>query len=229
MELDERFYPSALLVGRSPHWQALLEKLQDACRKGGGENLDIQAFSALLPALGFESPFRLYIEMVRLCVLIGVAELAPVPFSHKDCSSWVTPLLALIARQGENRTGASIRKIPLHRAGQHLYTASIQAEDWNVPGVRLLWKRKVPFLGDEHSILRLASLSQIPKLVRAALPGIVVTPVGDASRDGLDYCLILSIKQADGLWTECLRAGSVALHCAQVGDADQFFLTEESP
>lgn len=88
--------------------------------------------------------------------------------------------------------------------------------------LKLIVRYKAGQLVPQRSLLRLGALSRLPRMLRMALPGIVLHDGTNALNPG-ELCFVL---ERSGLaWEECLGEGVMGLHCLQ-GSPDWKFVLQ---
>ncbi|HSQ42693.1 MAG TPA: hypothetical protein VLM37_10475 [Fibrobacteraceae bacterium] len=216
--LDDDFLPPALrLVGSAP-WRLFLEELSRLCLRL--EKPELKILDRLLPILSQGSTSSLHLELVRYLFFPA----GDPPTYDPAEASWALVFRDNLRHSLSAGADCSQVRVSLSRAGRQLFTASLQAKDWRAHSVHLIWRRTEAFQGDEVALLRLSALGQIPRLVRAALPGALLTPLRFGVGEGGLACAAFQVDGQDPLWQEALNCGAVALHCTCADFGDRFLL-----
>jgi len=230
--LDPTYFPPVLRVGASVHWEALLIRLEQWCQGillrtdlSPIVRAGVQCFAALLLVMAERSVQALQDEWLRLLGMLGV-NVPRIPSANGGSVNWVPTLWNLLENSLERKAAEKTRmRLEIPRANATLFSTVLQSEDWN-SRVLLVWTRFIPFVGDEHQVLRLASLGQMPRLVRAALPGVSIAPHRDVERQGAKYLWSFHVDIEHVLWKEIQSSRSLAVHCPVAGEQDSFALVE---
>jgi|GEM_PF-4487912 len=232
--LDDQFFPEVICIKASDHWLGVVEYLRVHClRKAASTGADsglrkeLMTFVSFLGGCSTQSPWMLWLELTRLCNRIGddIPEIPSYSAAHPEM--WVNPLVAVLLRTIDSNRPEKGLELRIPRANQTLFSASFRGENWGFSKIILCWNRSTPFIGDEITLLRLAPVAQMPRLVRTGISGIAMVPKETPKREGAQYCWILSVDVASPLWTEALQSGNIAVHCMLAGDHDSFILREE--
>ena len=232
--LDPSFLPAVLSPCASPHWDLVLEELRQVCAReccnqgrDAGERRAYRAFLALLPALARQPVASFLAELARLCAMAGADPLPTAAWRAENPKPHVEAWMQSLRRVSSERvTGPLVLQIP--RASATLHSVSLVADAWSGRRCVLQWTRALPFRGDELQAVKLSPLAQIPRLVKAAMPGIPLSPCEPPRRDGARHAWRLSIDVLHPLWSEILATGSLAVHCLAASDSDQFNILEDS-